>query len=72
VKCLLQSRKDVLEELRLKARFSSSLAPCALHNHVHPGCLASESYSVKYAMYSFDLTIKATGLKIGQVLLMGT
>lgn len=72
MKCLLQSHKDILEELGLKARFSSSIVLPALHNRVHPGSLASENYSIKYAMYNFDLNIKATGLKLEQTLLMGT
>lgn len=60
VKCLLQAPKKLLEQMGLKATFSSSLALPALHNHVHPGSLAREGYSIKYAMCNFDLNIKTT------------
>ena len=69
---LLQSHKELLEQLGWKARFSASIALPDPHNHVHPGSLASESYIVKYAMYNFTLNIKVTGLKTKQALLMGT
>lgn len=51
---------------RQKARFCVSTAPP--HDYPHPGGLASESYSIKPAMYDFGPNVKVTELKIDQPL----